>query len=79
MNSPTNLDTLLKEILITPLVGAMMERGIKPAPVCEECGEPSTHVLDSEDRCLTDRGTEVRNVKVYLCGECYEQFWERAR
>jgi hypothetical protein len=57
-----NLDTLLKEILITPLVGAMIERGIKPAPACA-CGERSGYELDG----------------LYLCRECYEQFWERAR
>jgi hypothetical protein len=71
-----HLNELLLEILITPLVGAMVERGIQK-PVCEECGEPASYQVDDEDRCPTDRGMEVRRGKVYLCRDHFEEFEER--
>jgi hypothetical protein len=65
---PIDMVALAKNLCFPP-------KPVKPA--CENCGEPSEYSIDSEDRCPTDRGIEVRSMKVYLCRECYEQFRER--
>jgi hypothetical protein len=82
MSSPTNLDTLLKEILITPLVGAMMERGIKPPRKCE-CvteyalnGNPDRIVEWADEKCPLCDGDGIQKRDTPLCAECGDETCE---